>query len=114
MHQERNPVPAPVGRPRKSEGPTGIRVRHSTYCPARHGGDCTAKANTGKRCRPSYEASVYDAVNGKVRQKTFPTVSAARGWRTDMLSLAQHGKLPAQPSALTLRAAWEDWIRKAS
>lgn len=72
----------------KTKLPTGIVARHSRQCRTREGGTCN--------CSPAYRAWVFDQsirdendqrVGGKV-MKTFPTLAAAKRWRTDMLSAA--------------------------
>lgn len=81
--------------------PTGVRRRHSSTCPAEHGGRC--------KCDPTYEASVYLAADGKKLRRTFPTVAAAKAWRADALAKAQTGALRA-PDPTTLRDAAEQTI----
>lgn len=95
----------------KRNAPAGIRVRHSSYCPSRDGGDCTAGRKGG--CRPAYEAFVFDPRTKTKRRKTFPTMAAAKGWRVDGLSASQRGQL-ATPSKVTLREAWDDWYERAT
>jgi integrase len=79
---------------------TGIRTRHGRACRLRDGGSCS--------CHASYEAWVYDRRSGQKIRKTFPTISAAKGWRADALGEVRRGKLrPASPT--TVREAWEEW-----
>lgn len=54
---------------------SGIRARHSRTCKSHDGGKCN--------CTPSYEAFVYSKRDKRKIRKTFPTLAAARGWRTD-------------------------------
>ena len=60
----------------------GIRVRHSKVCLSRSGGTC--------RCRPTYQASVWSAREGKRVFKTFATLAEAKAWRSE----AQVGATP--------------------
>lgn len=85
--------------------PQGIRVRHSRSCANSNGGRCN--------CRPSYEAFVFSARDGKKLRKTFPTLAAARAWRSDTSSALRRGMLRA-PTTLTLREAAEAWLDGAA
>src|SRR4051794_33579974 len=84
--------------------PTGIRPRHSRSCPSREGKSCA--------CKPTYEASVWSAREGKKIRKTFPTLSAARGWRADAQVGLRKGTLRA-PTSTTLRQAADAWLAGA-
>jgi integrase len=53
----------------------GIRIRHSKLCRLRNGGRCD--------CKPTYEANVWSATDGKRAYKAFPTLAAAKAWRAD-------------------------------
>jgi len=75
---------------------TGIEVRHAKACASRDGGRCN--------CRPTYQASVWSARDGKRLRKTFPTLAAARAWRAEAQTAIRRGKLRA-PEATTLREA---------
>jgi integrase len=82
----------------------GIRTRHSRSCAARSGGRCN--------CQPSYDAWVYDRRRAKKVWKTFPTLAAAKGWRSDALTALRRGRL--QPtSSRTLEEAAEAWLEGA-
>jgi integrase len=81
----------------------GIRVRHSRRCPA------TVDPDGRCRCKPAYEAWVYSARDGKKLRKSFPTLSAAKGWRSDATSAVRRGTMKA-PSPTTLREAADAWI----
>lgn len=87
-------------RPRK-RGTTGVRVRHRRGCPVAAGGECG--------CRPSYEAWVWNARDGKKIRRTFSTLAAARAWRAEAVSAVRRGTLSA-PVATTLREAAEAWL----
>ena len=54
-------------------------------------------------CAPTYEAWVYSKRDGKKIRRSFPTLAAAKGWRTDALKQVKDKRLRA-PSARTLRA----------
>jgi integrase len=76
----------------------GIDTRHSRSCASRAGTSCT--------CTPSYQAHVWSKRDGKRIRKTFPTLAAARTWRTDAKKALQDGKMRA-PTPMTLREAGE-------
>jgi len=82
----------------------GIEPRHRAGCPAHDGARC--------KCRPAYRAEVYSASEGKRVRATFPTFSAAKGWRDDHAGSATRSKLRADPGP-TLRAASEAWLQGA-
>jgi integrase len=84
--------------------PTGIRLRHSRSCPSAAGGACA--------CRPSYEASVWSARDGKKVRNTFPTLAAARGWRADA-QVGLRKRTFRAPTATTLREAADAWLAGA-
>ncbi len=76
----------------------GIEVRHRTTCASRSGAKCN--------CRPAYQANVWSAREGKRLRKTFPTLAAARGWRSETQTAVRRGTLRA-PVATTVREAGE-------
>ncbi len=80
----------------------GIEPRHRAGCPA-PGGRC--------KCRPAYRAEVWSPRDGKRVRRTFPTLAAARGWRSDAAGQIKRGRLGAPGP--TLRAAGESWIAGA-
>jgi integrase len=82
----------------------GIRVRHSKVCPSRSGGVC--------RCRPTYQASVWSAREGKRLFKTFATLAEAKVWRTEAQVALRRGTMRAGSSG-TLREAAEVWLEGA-
>ncbi|HXV58340.1 MAG TPA: hypothetical protein VD704_10770, partial [Gaiellaceae bacterium] len=82
----------------------GIRVRHSKVCPSRSGGTC--------RCRPTYQASVWSAREGKRVFKTFATLAEAKGWRSEAQVALRRGTMRAGSSG-TLRDAAEAWLEGA-
>jgi integrase len=59
-----------------------------------------------------YEAWVYSKRDGKKIRKSFPTLAAAKGWRTDALKAVKDKRLRA-PSSRTLRQEVEDWLAGA-
>src|SRR5215218_6138907 len=79
----------------------GIQVRHSKLCPTRTGGAC--------RCKPTYQANVWSAREGKRIFKTFPTLAAAKAWRADTQVALRRGTVRAGSSP-PLRAAAEAWL----
>jgi integrase len=60
----------------------------------------------------SYRASVWSNRDRKRIRKTFPSMAAAKGWRSDALTAVRRGTLSA-PSRTTLRAACERWLEDA-
>jgi len=84
--------------------PAGIRVRHARSCPSTGGGTC--------RCRPSFEAAVYSAREGRKIRKVFPTITAAKAWRTDASVALRKGELRT-PTRTTLREASAAWLEGA-
>jgi len=79
----------------------GIRVRHGKLCPSRSGGAC--------RCRPTYQASVWSAREGKRLFKTFATLGEAKAWRAEAQVALRKGTMRAGSSG-TLREAGEAWL----
>jgi integrase len=79
----------------------GIEIRHGKRCRSRSGGACS--------CRPTYQASVWSAVEQKRIRKTFPTLAEARAWRSEAQTAIRRGTLRA-PSQMTLREAAEAWL----
>jgi len=83
---------------------TGITKRHSSSCPVRGGGRC--------RCDAGYEAWVFSKRDGKKIRRTFPTIAAAKSWRSNALSALEKGSLrPTKPT--TLDEAWRAWFAGA-
>ncbi len=82
----------------------GIEIRHAQSCGARSGGRC--------RCAPGYRATIWSARDRKKIQQTFPTLAAAKQWRSDALHDLRQGRLRV-PTPLTLRQAAEEWIEGA-
>ena len=91
--------------PTKRRLPTGIVERHSRSCRSATDGRCN--------CKPAYRAWVYDRRSGQKIQKTFATLSQAKGWRADVTSALNRGKA-AVPSRRTFREAAEAWLEGAS
>jgi hypothetical protein len=84
--------------------PTGITVRHSRGCGSRDGGRCS--------CSPAFQAQTWSARDRKVIRKTFRTISAAKAWRQDA-SVALRKRTMRAPTQVTVRMAWEAWLRGA-
>lgn len=82
----------------------GIEIRHSKVCRSRTGGGCS--------CKPTYQASVWSAVEQKRIRKTFPTLAEARAWRSEAQTAIRRGTLRA-PSQMTLRQAAGAWLEGA-
>jgi integrase len=79
----------------------GIEPRHTRTCPARGWEDCN--------CKPAYQANVWSKRDGKRIRKTFPSLAAAKAWRTDAMQGLRQGKLRA-PMKDTVRQAGEALI----
>jgi len=79
----------------------GIVRRHSRGCATRSGGRCD--------CHAGWEASVYITRDERKLRKTFPSLAAARAWRTQAAREAQLGGLRA-PSPITVREAATEWL----
>jgi integrase len=79
----------------------GIRPRHGKLCPSRSGGSC--------RCRPTYQANVWSAREGKRRFKTFATLAEAKAWRAEAQVALRSGMMRAG-SSVTLHEAAEAWL----
>ena len=94
-----------VERPRKTAAPAGITVRHGRACNIHSGGSCT--------CDPTYRAWVYSKVDKKKIRKSFPTLAAAKGWRTDAMKAVKDRKMRA-PTTRTLRDEVESWLAGAT
>jgi integrase len=82
----------------------GIEIRHGKRCRSRSGGACS--------CRPTYQASVWSAVEQKRIRKTFATLAEARAWRSEAQTAIRRGTLRA-PSQMTLRETAEAWLEGA-
>ena len=82
----------------------GIRVRHARSCRSQEGGRCS--------CKPTFQAQAYDAQAGSQVWRTFPTISAAKLWRSDAQVALRRGTLRA-PTAKTVAEAGEQLIKGA-
>ncbi len=111
----------------KPKSHPGIVTRHARGCLTRSGGNCRAtathlascatKVNGAARCdcgacQPSYEAWVYSKKDDKKIRQSFPTLAAARGWRTDALKQVKDKKLRA-PTGRTLKQEIDEWLAGA-
>jgi len=84
----------------------GIDTRHARSCRSRGGG---GRCN----CTPTYQASVFDAREGRKVRKTFPSKAAARTWRQDALVAVRNGKLAEAQPKTSMREACDAWIADA-
>src|SRR5262249_2587798 len=89
------------GTPRIVGQLTGIEVRHAKGCATSDGRRCN--------CRPTYQASAWSARDAKRLRKTFPTLAAARAWRSEAQTAIRRGRLRA-PAGTTLREAAEELV----
>src|SRR5450759_2375289 len=71
----------------------GIRVRHARSCRSRDGARCT--------CSPAYQAQAYDSRTGRRVWRTFPSLSAAKLWRSDAQVALRRGTM-RPPTAKTI------------
>ncbi len=83
------------------QGAVGIAVRHRKACPARSGGRCG--------CRPAYQAQVWSPRDNSPIRRSFPTLAAARAWRSEAQVAVRQGLL-RQPSQQILREVAEQFI----
>lgn len=83
---------------RRRASQTGIVARHSRWCPT------STDRGAACKCKPSYRAEVWSAVEGRKIRKTFATHAEARAWRSDALSAVRKGKMRA-PTRTTVREA---------
>jgi Phage integrase, N-terminal SAM-like domain len=79
----------PTRRPTRAQAYFRHYRRHSRGCPALAGPDrrCT--------CGAGYEAQVYDRATRLRIRRTFPTLAAAKSWRTDAEQGVRRGTLRA-------------------
>jgi hypothetical protein len=63
-------------------------------------------------CEPTWEAWVWSPRDGRKIYRSFPTESAAKGWRADATGAVRRAGMRA-PSPQTVAEATEAWIRKA-
>ncbi len=84
---------------------TGIRARHGRKCRTHDdGGSCN--------CTVTYEAWCWSPRDRKKIRRAFPTLSAAKGWRSDAVSAVRRGKMRA-PKPTTVEQEAEAWIARA-
>jgi integrase len=72
----------------------------------------TSRDENGCRCKPTYQAQVWSAKDNKPIKKTFPTLAAARSWRSDAAVAVRQGALRAA-SPVTLNEAADAWLEGA-
>jgi integrase len=87
----------------KSERRTtpGVEIRHSRGCSSRAGADCS--------CKPTFQANVWSARDGRRIRKTFASISEAKAWRVDALQGVRRGTMRA-PSSTTVREEAQAWL----
>ena len=83
--------------------PDCIELRHRAACPKRD--DAAVRC----RCRPSYRASVWSPRDQDTIRKTFPTLAAAKTWRTEAAAAVRRGQLAAG-TGRTIREASTDLL----
>lgn len=82
----------------------GVDTRHGRTCRSRTDGRCN--------CTPTYQAHVYDRRTRTRIRRTFPTLAAAKAWRTDAQADLRRG-VRRGPTGLTLRDAADQWLAGA-
>lgn len=76
--------------------PEGITIRHQRRCAAKDGQQCD--------CRLTYQAQAYSRRDKKTLRKTFPTLAAAKAWRSEAQTQIRRGTLRG-PSEVTIAEA---------
>lgn len=84
---------AKTTRPKR---PEGITIRHSRRCASRGGRSCN--------CRPAYQAQAYSRKDRKTLRRSFPTLAAAKAWRSEAQTAIRRGTLRG-PSDVTIAEA---------
>lgn len=79
----------------------------------RHGKGCATRAARRCDCKPTFQAWVFDAQQGRKVRKTFPTLGAAKSWRRDAMVAVRNGKLAEAKPSTTLRDACAAWLEDA-
>src|ERR1043166_8010614 len=84
-----------------SKRKTGIEPRQARSCNSKgwdEAGVCS--------CTPTFQAAVFDKRTGRTIRKTFPTLAAAEGWRSDARQSVRKGALTA-PTRKTVGEAFD-------
>jgi integrase len=106
MQEPRSRIPpsSEATRDRRRSPAAGIALRHSRGCASRDFGPCS--------CKPTYQAQVWVAAQGKPIRRSFRTLAEARAWRQETQVAIRRGQLGA-PSARTVREAAAAWLAGA-
>lgn len=84
----------------------GIEKRHQRSCRS-------LKVKGAKcNCTPTYQASVWSVEDERKIRKTFPTIRAAKAWRSEASTAVSRGELRAA-TTVTVREAAEAWLEDA-
>src|SRR5689334_10119821 len=83
--------------------PEGIEVKHRKACRTHNGGRCN--------CQPSYRAKV-SGPHGRITSPRFPSLVAAKDWRTDTLARINRGTY-IEPTHITVSEAAKEFIAGA-
>jgi integrase len=81
--------------PDRKRTPEGIEIRHRTRCRIHEGKRCN--------CSPAYRAKVMR--NGDLVKRTFPSLAAARKWRTQAANALEDGTLKGDTTTSVKEAA---------
>jgi hypothetical protein len=84
----------------------GIETRHARSCRQRQGGRCN--------CEPTFQANVWDGREKRRIRRTFPSFTAAQGWRRDaLIALRRDRPVQGQGPPVTLEAVAKVWLEGA-
>lgn len=81
----------------------GIYVVHALACTGR-------LADRDCRCKPTYQAAVWNGATQSVVKKHFTTKQLARSWREDLRSAARAGRAIAMPTSVTVAQALDEFM----
>jgi integrase len=79
----------------------GIEPRHGRSCPAKGWERCS--------CSPSYRAEVWSRRENRKIRRTFPTLAAAKSWRSDAIPAVRRNTLRT-PTKVTLPEALDELV----
>lgn len=82
----------------------GIAIRHRKRCASHVGGGCS--------CSPSYQAQAWSPRDNTPLRRSFPTLAAARAWRSEAQVAVRRGQL-GLGSQVTVREAGAAFIAGA-
>jgi integrase len=89
-----------------------MRKKSSEGIVAKHSRSCASRDDKNCNCKRTYQAWVWSKRDQKKLYKTFPTLAAAKGWRSDASGNVRRGAMRGGPS-VTLNDAANEWLEKA-